>query len=70
MTSKLKGVRKLVFGALALLFLAGGYVFTLYKPVGLTTFPAYVTGVVSILSAVVFGNVGEHAASRGQEKAP
>lgn len=61
-----KGSRKVVFGALALVSLGAGFALCVFKPVGFTGFGAYATAVVSVLAAVVAGNVGEHHA----EKAP
>jgi hypothetical protein len=63
-----KGVRKIVFGTISLVFLGAGFGVCVWKPGGFVGFPAYATAVCTVLAAVVAGNFGEHAVS--QEKAP
>lgn len=67
---KWKGVRKVAFGALALLFLGGGLAAVTVWPAGQPVFGAFSTAVCTITGLVMAGNIGEHAASRAQEKAP
>ena len=62
------GHRKLMFGFVGLFFLVGGLALCLQRgEVGQVAFPAYATAVVTIVTAVVLGNVGEHLAQRGQK---
>lgn len=64
---KLKGSRKVAFGAFALVVLGAGFALCAWKPEVVVAFSAFATAVVSCLTAVVIGNVGEHVAGRGQE---
>lgn len=61
----MKGIRKVVFGTIALAALGGGFIACVFKPDGFTGFGAYATAVVTILATVVAGNFGEHAVKKG-----
>ncbi len=61
----MKGWRKLIFGLLGLLFLAGAFAACLRWPeAGKVLFATFAAADVGIVSAVVVGNVGEHFAQR------
>jgi hypothetical protein len=63
----MKHGRKVFFGVVGLGALVGGLSLCLrYAAPGQVVFPAFATAVVTIVSAVVLGNVGEHLAKRGQ----
>jgi hypothetical protein len=62
----MKGSRKLLFGFVCLLFLAGGLWLCLRPELaeaGKVLFPAFAAAVVGVVGAVVAGNVGEHVAT-------
>jgi hypothetical protein len=65
---RMKGARKVAFGAYALAILSGGYALCAFRPEAHVSFGAFATAVVSILTAVVIGNVGEHVAQRGAQE--
>lgn len=66
-----KGLRKLAFGFTGLLFLLCGLALCLrYAAAGQVIFSAYATALVTIVTAVVLGNVGEHLSKRGQGGTP
>jgi hypothetical protein len=67
---KWKGVRKVAFGALALGVLGGAFALCAWKPEANVSFPAFATAVCAIVAAFTAGNVGEHAAQRGQGTKP
>jgi hypothetical protein len=59
--------RKVTFGAVGLLSLVAGLGLCLrFATAGQVVFGAFAAAVVSIVTAVVLGNVGEHIAKRGQ----
>ena len=60
---KLKGVRKLVFGSVGILALLLGLGLCAASPPIAVAYPAFAAAAVSIVLAVVAGNVGEHVAS-------
>lgn len=64
---KMKGSRKVLFGAIALAVLGGAFALTAFKPDAAVSFSAFATAVVTITGIVIAGNFGEHVASRGQE---
>lgn len=61
----MRGKRKLAFGFVGLVFLVGGLALCLqFKDPGQVIFASYAAALVTIVTAVVLGNVGEHFAQR------
>jgi outer membrane lipoprotein SlyB len=61
----MRGARKLGFGFIGLLFLAGGLALCLrpaYADAGKVLYGSFAAGVVGVVLAVIGGNVGEHVA--------